>query len=361
VKKALITGITGQDGAYLADFLLNKNYQVHGIKRRSSSFNTSRVDNLYVDPHEEDVNFFMHYGDLTDATNLIRIIQEVQPNEIYNLAAQSHVQVSFETPEYTANSDALGTLRLLEAIRILGFEQKTRFYQASTSEMYGKVLETPQKETTPFYPRSPYGAAKVYAYWITVNYREAYGIFACNGILFNHESPTRGETFVTRKISRAAARIKLGLQQELYLGNLDSSRDWGFAGDYVRAMWAMLQQDEPEDYVVATGVSYSVREFVEKAFAEIGEQITWKGSGIEEVGLDKDSGIVRVRIDPRYFRPTEVDHLLGDPSKAKQKLGWEPVVPFETLVQMMVREDLQEAERDHLIKQKGFKTYNHFE
>ena len=285
MKKAIITGITGQDGAYLADFLLQKDYEVHGIKRRSSSFNTSRVDNLYVDPHEEDVRFFMHYGDLTDATNLIRIIQEVQPDEIYNLAAQSHVQVSFETPEYTANSDALGTLRLLEAIRILGFEKKTRFYQASTSEMYGKVLETPQKETTPFYPRSPYGAAKVYAYWITVNYREAYGMFACNGILFNHESPTRGETFVTRKISRAAARIKLGLQQELYLGNLDSSRDWGFAGDYVRAMWAMLQQDEPEDYVVATGVSYSVRDFVEKAFAEIGEQITWKGSGARPAGF----------------------------------------------------------------------------
>lgn len=361
VRKALITGITGQDGAYLADFLLNKNYEVHGIKRRSSSFNTSRVDNLYVDPHEENVRFFMHYGDLTDSTNLIRIIQEVQPDEIYNLAAQSHVQVSFETPEYTANSDALGTLRLLEAIRILGLEHKTKFYQASTSEMYGKVFETPQKETTPFYPRSPYGAAKVYAYWITVNYREAYNMFACNGILFNHESPIRGETFVTRKITRAAARIKLGLQEALYLGNLDSKRDWGFAGDYVRVMWAMLQQDKPEDFVVATGESHSVREFVEKSFAEIGERIIWKGSGIEEIGVDQDSGVVRVRIDPRYFRPTEVDHLLGDPSKAKNLLGWKPSVSFEKLVHMMIREDLQEAEKDQLIEQKGFKTYNHFE
>jgi len=361
VKKALITGITGQDGAYLAGFLLNKNYEVHGIKRRSSSFNTSRVDNLYVDPHEQNVRFFMHYGDLTDATNLIRIIQEVQPDEIYNLAAQSHVQVSFETPEYTANSDALGTLRLLEAIRILGLEQKTRFYQASTSEMYGKVQEIPQKETTPFYPRSPYGAAKVYAHWITVNYREAYDIFACNGILFNHESPIRGETFVTRKITRAAARIKLGLQKVLYLGNLDSKRDWGFAGDYVRAMWSMMQQEIPDDYVIATGEAHSVREFVEKAFAEIEEQIIWKGDGVNETGVEEGSGVERVRIDPRYFRPTEVEYLLGDPSKAEKKLGWTPSVSFEKLVGMMVKEDLQEAERDHFIQQKGFQTYNHFE
>ena len=361
MKKALITGITGQDGAYLAGFLLNKNYEVHGIKRRSSSFNTSRVDNLYVDPHEQNVRFFMHYGDLTDATNLIRIIQEVQPDEIYNLAAQSHVQVSFETPEYTANSDALGTLRLLEAIRILGLEQKTRFYQASTSEMYGKVQEIPQKETTPFYPRSPYGAAKVYAHWITVNYREAYDIFACNGILFNHESPIRGETFVTRKITRAAARIKLGLQKVLYLGNLDSKRDWGFAGDYVRAMWSMMQQEIPDDYVIATGEAHSVREFVEKAFAEIEEQIIWKGDGVNETGVEEGSGVERVRIDPRYFRPTEVEYLLGDPSKAEKKLGWTPSVSFEKLVGMMVKEDLQEAERDHFIQQKGFQTYNHFE
>ena len=361
MKKALITGITGQDGAYLAQFLLEKDYEVHGIKRRSSSFNTSRVDNLYVDPHEQNVRFFMHYGDLTDATNLIRIIQEVQPDEIYNLAAQSHVQVSFETPEYTANSDALGTLRLLEAIRILGLEGRTKFYQASTSEMYGKVREIPQKETTPFYPRSPYGAAKVYAYWITVNYREAYDMFACNGILFNHESPIRGETFVTRKITRAAARIKLGLQKVLYLGNLDSKRDWGFAGDYVRAMWAMLQQERPDDYVIATGEAHSVRAFVEKAFAEIGERIVWKGTSIDEKGISEGDGTVRVKIDPRYFRPTEVDYLLGDPSKAQKDLDWSPSVSFEKLIGMMVREDLQEAERDHLIRQKGYQTYNHFE
>jgi len=361
MKCALITGITGQDGAYLAEFLLGKGYVVHGIKRRSSSFNTARVDHLYKDPHEENVNFFMHYGDLTDATNLIRIIQEVQPEEIYNLAAQSHVQVSFETPEYTANSDALGTLRILEAIRILNMEKKTRFYQASTSEMYGKVRETPQTETTPFYPRSPYGAAKVYSYWITVNYREAYNMFACNGILFNHESPIRGETFVTRKITRAVARIKLGLQKNLYLGNLDSKRDWGFARDYVQAMWLMLQQDEPEDFVIATGETRSVRDFVEKAFHEIGIEIIWEGTGIDEIGKDSETGNVRVQIDPRYFRPTEIDVLLGDPSKAKQKLGWEPKVSFDGLVRMMVREDLEEAKRDDLCHKEGFGTYNHFE
>jgi len=369
MKTALITGITGQDGAYLAEFLLNKGYIVHGIKRRSSSFNTARVDHLYKDPHEEDVNFFMHYGDLTDATNLIRIIQEVQPDEIYNLAAQSHVQVSFETPEYTANADALGALRILEAIRILGMESKTRFYQASTSEMYGKVREIPQTETTPFYPRSPYGAAKVYAYWITVNYREAYNIFACNGILFNHESPIRGETFVTRKITRAVARIKLGLQNSLYLGNLDSKRDWGYAKDFVHAMWLMLQQEEPEDYVIATGKNHSVREFVEKAFNEIGIKIVWKGEGINEVGIVEkfihtpcpmlSAGDIVVKIDQRYFRPTEVDILLGDPSKAKEKLGWEPRVSFDELVKIMVEEDIKEAQKDHLCSTAGFQTHNH--
>ena len=326
MKKALISGITGQDGAYLAEFLLDKGYEVHGIKRRSSSFNTARVDHLYRDPHEEGVRFFIHYGDLTDSTNLIRIIQQVQPDEIYNLAAQSHVKVSFETPEYTANADALGTLRTLEAIRILGLEKKIRFYQASTSEMYGKVVEIPQNENTPFYPRSPYGAAKVYAYWITVNYREAYNMFACNGILFNHESPIRGETFVTRKITRAVARMKLGLQDMLHLGNLDAKRDWGFARDYVRAMYLMLQQDEPEDFVIATGESYSVREFVVKAFGEVDIKIEWTGTGLEEIGRDSDSGKVLIQIDPRYFRPTEVDILLGDPSRAREKLGWESKV-----------------------------------
>ncbi|OQX25964.1 MAG: GDP-mannose 4,6-dehydratase [Desulfobacteraceae bacterium IS3] len=361
MKKALITGITGQDGAYLAEYLLYKGYEVHGIKRRASSFNTARVDHLYKDVHEENVRFFMHYGDLTDSTNLIRIIQSVQPDEIYNLAAQSHVKVSFETPEYTANSDAIGTLRLLEAIRILGLEKKTRFYQASTSEMYGKVQEIPQKETTPFYPRSPYGAAKVYAYWITVNYREAYNIFACNGILFNHESPIRGETFVTRKITRAVARIKLGLQDNLYLGNLDAKRDWGFARDYVRAMWLMLQQHEPDDYVVATGEAHSVREFVEKSFREVGIEIIWEGSGVDEVGKDAATGNILVLIEPRYFRPTEVEFLLGDPSKIKAKLGWNPRVSFDELVKMMIQEDLKEAERDHLCKKEGFQTYNHFE
>jgi GDPmannose 4,6-dehydratase len=361
MKRALITGITGQDGAYLAEFLLKKGYDVHGIKRRSSSFNTGRVDRLYRDPHETGVRFLMHYGDLTDATNLIRIIQVVQPDEIYNLAAQSHVMVSFETAEYTANSDAVGTLRLLEAIRILNLGKKTRFYQASTSELYGKVQEVPQRETTPFYPRSPYGAAKLYAYWITVNYREAYNMFACNGILFNHESPIRGETFVTRKITRAVARIKLGLQENLYLGNLDAKRDWGFAGDYVKAMWLMLQQKEAEDFVIATGKSHSVRAFVEKAFQEVGIAITWEGSGVDEVGKDSESGKIIVKIDPRYFRPTEVDFLLGDPSKAKDKLGWEPKVSFDTLVKMMVREDLKEAERDQLCSSAGFRTFNQFE
>ncbi|MFZ7127235.1 MAG: GDP-mannose 4,6-dehydratase [Desulfobacterales bacterium] len=371
MKTALITGITGQDGAYLAELLLDKGYTVHGIKRRSSSFNTGRVDHLYRDPHEERVRFRMHYGDLTDATNLIRIIQEVRPDEIYNLAAQSHVKVSFETPEYTANSDALGTLRLLEAIRILGLEKTTRFYQASTSEMYGKVLETPQKETTPFYPRSPYGAAKVYAYWITVNYREAYGLFACNGILFNHESPIRGETFVTRKITRAVARIGLGLQSCLYLGNLDAERDWGHARDYVDAMWRMLQTDAPSDYVIATGESHSVREFVETAFAEVGMSIRWEGEGVAEVGIVETmpegaktavrAGDVVVRIDRRYFRPTEVDRLLGDASKAQAELGWEPRVTFADLVKTMVREDLKEADKDRLCDIAGFPVPRHTE
>ena len=361
MKKALITGITGQDGAYLADFLLKEGYEVHGIKRRSSSFNTARVDHLYKDPHEEDVRFFMHYGDLTDATNLIRIIQVVQPDEVYNIAAQSHVKVSFETAEYTANSDALGTLRLLEAIRILNLEDKTRFYQASTSELYGKVQEVPQSEKTPFYPRSPYAVSKLYAYWITVNYREAYNMFACNGILFNHESPIRGETFVTRKITRAVARIKLGLQETLYLGNLDAKRDWGFAGDYVRAMWLMLQQQEPKDYVIASGQSRSVRDFVVKAFEEIGIEITWKGSGLDEVGRDGVSGKVFVQIDPRYFRPTEVECLLGDATMAKEELGWEPRTSFDELVKMMVREDLKEAQKDQLCSSAGFQTFNQFE
>jgi GDPmannose 4,6-dehydratase len=342
---ALITGITGQDGAYLAEFLLNKGYLVHGIKRRSSSFNTERIDHLYRDPHERNVNFFMHYGDLTDSTNLIRIVQEVQPDEIYNLAAQSHVQVSFETPEYTANSDAIGSLRLLEAIRILGLEKKTKFYQASTSELYGKVQEIPQSETTPFYPRSPYGAAKLYAYWVTVNYREAYGMFACNGILFNHESPIRGETFVTRKITMAVAKIKNGLQDKLYLGNLDAKRDWGFAGDYVEAMWLMLQQDEPDDFVIATGETHSVREFVQLAFEEVGIEIEWRGEGVDEVGVDAATGDMLIEIDPRYYRPTEVELLLGDPSKAKEKLGWEAKVEFRELVKMMVEGDTLTMDR----------------
>src|ERR1700744_1700523 len=328
-KRALITGITGQDGSYLAEFLLGKGYEVHGIKRRASSFNTDRIDHLYQDPHEKGVRFSLHYGDLTDSTNLIRIIQEVQPDEIYNLAAQSHVAVSFETPEYTANSDAIGTLRILEAIRILGLESKTRFYQASTSEMFGKVQEIPQRETTPFYPRSPYGAAKVYAYWITVNYREAYGLYACNGILFNHESPLRGETFVSRKITRALTRIHVGLQQTLHLGNLDSRRDWGHARDYVRAQWMMLQQETPEDYVIATGKQHSVRDFAAAAGERLGMRIEWQGTGAAEEGIDVRSGRVLIKVDPRYFRPTEVETLLGDPSKAKLKLGWTAEVSFD--------------------------------
>jgi GDPmannose 4,6-dehydratase len=338
-KTALITGITGQDGAYLARLLLRKGYTVHGVKRRSSSFNTARVDDLYVDPHQSDTRFLMHYGDLTDATNLIRLIQEHKPDEIYNLAAQSHVAVSFETPEYTANADALGTLRLLEAIRILGVKDKTRFYQASTSELYGKVQETPQRETTPFYPRSPYGVAKLYAYWITVNYREAYGIHASNGILFNHESPLRGETFVTRKITRAVAAIERGLQDRLYLGNLNARRDWGHARDFVEGMWLMLQQPNPEDYVLATGETHSVREFVERAFACVGRSIEWRGKGAKEVGLDAKTGNDLVHIDPRYFRPTEVDELLGDASKARAQLGWKPKVTFAELVAEMVESD----------------------
>jgi len=339
-RVALITGITGQDGAYLAEFLLKKGYEVHGIRRRSSSFNTGRVEHLYQDLHEENLRFIMHYGDMTDATNLIRIVRETQPHEIYNLAAQSHVMVSFETPEYTANSDGLGTLRMLEAIRILGIEKTVRFYQASTSELYGLVQEIPQRETTPFYPRSPYAAAKLYAYWITVNYREAYGIHASNGILFNHEGPTRGETFVTRKITRAVAAIELGIQEKLYLGNIDAARDWGHARDYVEGMWMMLQQPEPDDYVLATGEAHTVREFVEKSFAHIGRKIEWRGTGVTETGVEAGTGRVLVEIDPRYFRPTEVMQLLGDPSKARKKLGWQHRTSFDTLVQEMVRDDL---------------------
>ena len=346
-KVALITGVTGQDGAYLAQLLLGKSYVVHGIKRRSSSFNTDRVDHLYQDQHEQDVRFTLHYGDMTDATNLIRVIQETQPTEIYNLAAQSHVQVSFETPEYTANADALGPLRLLEAIRILGMEKRTRFYQASTSELYGKAQEVPQRETTPFYPRSPYGAAKLYGFWITVNYREAYGMHASNGILFNHESPTRGETFVTRKITRAAAAIELGLQRKLYLGNLDALRDWGHARDYAEGMWMILQQTEPDDYVLATGEKHSVREFVEKAFAQVNRRIEWRGSGIEEKGIDARSGQVLIEVDANYFRPTEVDLLVGDPSKARQRLGWRHKTSFDDLVKEMVEADLTVVRREN--------------
>ncbi len=349
-KRALITGVTGQDGAYLAELLLAKGYRVWGVKRRSSSFNTARVDHLYQDVHEGDPRFRMIYGDMTDATNLIRIVQEIQPDEIYNLAAQSHVQVSFETPEYTANADAIGTLRLLEAIRLLKLEGKTRFYQASTSELYGKVQETPQRETTPFYPRSPYAAAKLYAYWITVNYREAYGMHASNGILFNHESPIRGETFVTRKITRAVAAIECGLQEALYLGNLDAKRDWGHARDYVEGMWRIVQQDTPEDYVLATGETHSVREFVELAFAELDRTIAWRGEGVDEVGIDEASGKTLVRIDPRYFRPTEVDLLLGDPSKAREKLGWQHRISFRELVKEMVESDLAEARREEQMR-----------
>ncbi|MCD6199525.1 MAG: GDP-mannose 4,6-dehydratase [Deltaproteobacteria bacterium] len=377
-KKALITGITGQDGAYLAEFLLKKDYEIHGIKRRASLFNTDRIDHLYQDPHEPDRRMILHYGDLTDATNLIRIVQDVQPDEIYNLAAQSHVQVSFETPEYTANSDALGTLRLLESIRLLGLTEKTRFYQASSSEMFGAAREVPQRETTPFYPRSPYAAAKVYAYWITINYREAYGIYACNGILFNHESPIRGETFVTRKITRAVARIGLGLQDRLYLGNLNSRRDWGHARDFVEAQWLMLQQDEPDDYVIATGEQHSVREFCELTFMEAGMVIEWEGTGLSEKGIlkgVKDSpalseeqrrrmpktGDVLVAIDPRYFRPTEVDALIGDPSKAQVKLDWQPRIGFRDLVREMVEKDILDAKRDALCKASGYPTYQHYE
>ncbi len=375
MKKALITGITGQDGSYLAEFLIEKGYEVHGVKRRTSLLNTDRIDHLYQDPHEPDRRLILHHGDLTDSSSLLRIIQQVQPAEIYNLAAQSHVAVSFEEPEYTANSDAVGTLRILEAIRILGLEKTARFYQASTSELFGKVQETPQKETTPFYPRSPYAVAKLYAYWITVNYREAYGIYACNGILFNHESPVRGETFVTRKITRALARIKLGLQDCLFLGNLDAKRDWGHARDYVEVQWLMLQQDEPDDFVIATGVQYSVRDFVNVAAGELGMKIRWEGEGVAEKGIWENAPVssrkpektsVRpnktiVSVDPRYFRPTEVETLLGDPAKAREKLGWTPKVSFSELVSEMVREDLKAAERDELVKKHGYTAHNHHE
>ena len=359
-KTALITGITGQDGAYLAEFLLKKGYLVHGIKRRTSLINTQRIDHLYQDPHDSDRRLVLHYGDMTDTSSLIRIVQQTQPDEIYNLAAQSHVAVSFEEPEYTADSDGLGTLRVLEAIRILGLDKKTRFYQASSSELYGMVRETPQRETTPFYPRSPYGVAKLYAYWITVNYREAYGLYACNGILFNHESPIRGETFVTRKITRGLARIKTGLQECLYLGNLEARRDWGHARDFIEAQWLMLQQPTAEDYVIATGEQHSVREFVEGTAAELGMRITWKGKGAEEKGFDAQGRAV-VAIDPRYYRPSEVDTLLGDASKAREKLGWQPRVRFKELVAEMAREDLREAERESLVKKHGYRVFNHHE
>jgi GDPmannose 4,6-dehydratase len=359
-RVALVTGVTGQDGAYLAEFLLGKGYEVHGIKRRTSLFNTDRIDHLYQDPHERHRRFILHYGDMTDSSSLIRIIQEVQPTEIYNLAAQSHVAVSFEEPEYTADSDALGALRLLEAMRILKLGDRTRFYQASTSELYGLVQEVPQRETTPFYPRSPYGVAKLYAYWITVNYREAYGFFACNGTLFNHESPIRGETFVTRKITRALARIKLGLQECLYLGNLDARRDWGHARDYVEAMWLILQQPEPEDFIIATGQQYSVRDFVTAAASELGMRIRWDGQGVGEKGYDEQGRCV-VTVDPRYFRPTEVDTLLGDPSKAHARLGWRAKTTFQQLVAEMVREDLKAAERDELVKKHGYSAYDYHE
>ena len=359
-RVALITGVTGQDGAYLAEFLLNKGYVVHGIKRRTSLFNTDRIDHLYEDPHIADRPFILHYGDMTDSLSLLHVIQRVQPDEIYNLAAQSQVAVSFEEPEFTANSDALGALRVLEAVRILGLEKKSRFYQASTSELYGLVQEVPQKETTPFYPRSPYGVAKLYAYWITVNYREAYGLYACNGILFNHESPTRGETFVTRKITRALARIKLGLQDCLFLGNLDARRDWGHARDYVEMQWLMLQQDEAEDFVIATGVQHSVRDFVNAAASELGIELRWMGSGVDQCALDKDGRRV-VAVDPRYFRPAEVEALLGDPTKAREKLGWTPRTTFAELVAEMVREDLKSAKRDELVKRHGYKAFDYYE
>ena len=357
MKKALITGVTGQDGAYLAELLLSKGYEVHGIKRRSSLFNTSRIDHIYQDPHNPDPRFILHYGDMIDSPSLINIVQKVQPDEIYNLAAQSHVQVSFEQPEYTADADALGVLRLLEAIRILGLEKKTRFYQASTSELYGMVRETPQTETTPFYPRSPYAVAKLYGYWIVVNYREAYGMFACNGILFNHESPVRGETFVTRKITRGLARIKVGLQDKLYMGNLDSLRDWGHARDYVEMQWLMLQQEKPQDYVIATGQQFSVRQFIERCAEKLDMPVTWKGTGIDEVGIDSEGRII-VAVDPRYFRPTEVETLLGDATKAKRDLGWSPRISFEELVAEMVDADLAAAERDKLVLRHGYSAYN---
>ena len=360
-KTALITGITGQDGAYLAEFLLNKGYEVHGLKRRSSLFNTARIDHLYQDPHDENQKFILHHGDLTDSSSLIKVIQEVQPDEIYNLAAQSHVAVSFEEPEYTANSDALGALRLLEAIRILGLEGKTKYYQASTSELYGQVGKTPQNENTPFQPRSPYAAAKLYAYWITVNYREAYGIYACNGILFNHESPIRGETFVTRKITRGLARIKFGLQDKLYLGNIDAKRDWGHAKDYVEMQWLMLQQEYPEDFTISTGVQYSVRDFINLAAKEIGIKLKWQGKDIQETAIDVDSGKVIISIDARYFRPTEVETLLGDSTKAREKLGWSPKISFEELVKEMAFNDLEEAEKDYLLHKEGFSTYKYQE
>lgn len=360
-KVALVTGVTGQDGAYLSELLLEKGYIVHGIKRRSSLFNTERVDHLYQDQHENNVNFVLHYGDMTDSTNLIRIIQEVQPDEIYNLAAQSHVKVSFETPEYTANSDALGALRMLEAIRILGMEKKTRFYQASTSELYGKVMEVPQSEKTPFYPRSPYGVAKLYAFWITKNYREAYGMYACNGILFNHESPLRGETFVTRKITRAVARIKLGMQKKIYLGNLDAKRDWGHARDYVEGMWLMLQQETPDDYVLATGETYPVRLFVDKAFAEVGIEVEWQGEGVDEKGINKANGEVLVEVDPRYFRPTEVDLLVGDPTRAREELGWKHRYNLDMLIKEMVASDLKLFQRDKYLKEGGHNVLNYNE
>ncbi len=357
MKKAIITGVTGQDGAYLAEFLLAKGYEVHGIKRRSSLFNTARIDHIYEDPHQPHARFFLHYGDMTDSTSLIHIVQKVQPDEIYNLAAQSHVQVSFEQPEYTANADALGVLRLLEAIRILGLEKKTRFYQASTSELYGLVQETPQSETTPFYPRSPYAVAKLYGYWIVVNYREAYGMYACNGTLFNHESPLRGETFVTRKITRGLARIKVGLQTELFLGNLNAKRDWGHARDYIEMQWLMLQQTKPEDYVIATGVQYSVREFVQRCAKLLGLELIWRGEGLDEKAFDQAGNVV-IGVDPRYFRPSEVETLLGDASKARRELGWSPETSFDRLVQEMVEADLRSAERDALVRKHGFDAYN---
>ena len=355
-KVAFITGITGQDGAYLAELLLKKGYIVHGLKRRSSSFNTGRIDHLYQDPHVSKRNFILHHGDLTDSTNLIRIIQEVQPDEIYNLAAQSHVHVSFETPEYTANADALGTLRILEAIRLLGMVEKTKFYQASTSELYGIAQEVPQNENTPFYPRSPYAVAKLYGYWITINYREAYNMYACNGILFNHESPVRGETFVTRKITRAAVRISMGTQEQVYLGNLDAKRDWGHAGDFVDGMWRMLQQENPEDFVLATGVTTTIREFAERAFAEVGITLGWSGSGVDEVGRDTKTGNTVVSVDPTYFRPTEVDLLIGDATKARKKLGWKPTLDLQQMIEEMIASDLEEARKDQHLQSGGFKT-----